>query len=319
MRFKLLGAALPILIIGCAPQARSVLTPPDAPVAEVALAGAAVVVAAGDIAVCGTDGDEATAAIVEGILKEDSVARIETAVVTMGDNAYPSGAEGPAYFFERCFTPTWGSKRIMKAIHPSPGNHDFENTRGAGYFSYFGDRAGPPGRGYYSYDLGDWHVVSLNSELAVDLKTAVQAREQETWLIQDLKEHGKPCTLAYWHEPLFSSGDFHGGSPEIESLWTILFDNGVDLVLNGHEHHYERFLPQTPAGVPDSVNGIEEIIAGTGGGGLRGVREPGEPNSAVRIHGYWGILKLMLGAGEYRRAFIDTDGHVWDRGGRKCH
>jgi hypothetical protein len=318
LRFRLI-AALPILVIGCTAQQRTPPPPADAPASEVAMSGAVVMVGAGDIAVCGTSGDEATAALVEGILKEDSIANVQTAVVTMGDNAYPSGPEGPAYIFERCFTPSWGSKRIMNAIHPSPGNHDFENRRGAGYFSYFGNRAGPPGRGYYSYDFGDWHVVSLNSELEMDRASFVKASEQENWLRQDLKDHSKLCTLAYFHEPLFSSGDFHGPSHEVQVLWTILFDAGVDVVLNGHEHHYERFLPQTPAGVPDSVNGIEEIITGTGGGDLRGVTELPAPNSAAAVHGYFGVLKLTLGAKEYRHAFLDTDGRVWDRGGRKCH
>lgn len=276
-------------------------------------------VAAGDIAVCGTTGDEATAALVEKIIKEDSAAKVETVVATMGDNVYPSGAEGPAYMFERCFTPSWGSKTIMKVIRPSPGNHDFESRRGKGYYAYFGDRAGPADKGYYSYDFGNWHVVSLNSELAVDPSLGVQARAQEQWLIADLKEHSKFCTLAYFHEPLFSSGDFHGNTPEIGSLWQILFDAGVDVVLNGHEHHYERFVPQTPTGVPDSVTGIAEFIAGTGGGNLRGVVDPPGPNSAATIHGYWGVLKLTLGDKEYRHAFLDTDGRVWDRGGGKCH
>jgi len=319
LRFKLFVGALPIVVIGCASQGGSPLPPADAPAAEVALSDAVVMVAAGDIAVCGTNGDEATARLVEATLKEDSAAGVETTVATMGDNAYPSGAEGASYVFERCWTPSWGSKTIMKVIRPSPGNHDFETRRGKDYYAYFGDRAGPPGKGYYSYDFGQWHVVALNSELAVDLATAAEARAQELWLIQDLKEHSKFCTMAYFHEPLFSSGDFHGNTPEIGSLWTILFDAGVDLVLNGHEHHYERFLPQTPTGVPDSLTGIEEIITGTGGAGLRGVVDPPAPNSAVTIHGYWGILKLTLGPKEYRHAFLDTNGRVWDRGGRKCH
>jgi hypothetical protein len=314
-----LGLVLPILGIGCAPQQRSAAPPADAPAAEVALAGAAVMVAAGDIAVCGTTGDEATATLVVKIIKEDSAAKVETVVATMGDNAYPSGQGGPAYIFERCFTPSWGSKTIMKVIRPSPGNHDFESRRGKGYYGYFGDRAGPAGKGYYSYDLGDWHVVSLNSELAMDPSLAIEAIAQEQWLIQDLKDHSKFCTMAYFHEPLFSSGDFHGNTPEIASLWLILFDAGVDLVLNGHEHHYERFVPQTPSGVPDSVTGIAEFIAGTGGANLRGVVDPPAPNSAMTIHGYWGVLKLTLAAKEYRHAFLDVDGKVWDRGAGKCH
>lgn len=311
--------ALSVFGFGCYAQNGSTPPPADAPAKEVALAGAAVMIGAGDIGVCGTRGDEATGRMVDSVLKADSVEKVETVVITMGDNAYPSGAEGANYIFERCFAPSWGSKRIMNAIRPSPGNHDFENQRGAGYYKYFGDRAGPPGKGYYSYDIGAWHVVALNSELAMDPAALAQANAQEDWLRQDLKDHSKPCTLAYFHEPLFSSGNFHGPTPEVRSLWSIMFDNGVDLILNGHEHHYERFLPQTPSGVADSVTGIEQIIVGTGGAGLRGVRTPPEPSSAAQIHGYFGVLKLTLGAEEYRHAFLDTNGRVWDRGGRKCH
>lgn len=311
--------ALSVLGFSCYSREGATPPPADAPAKEVALAGATVMIGAGDIAVCGTSGDEATGAMVDSVLKADSVEKVENAVFTAGDNAYPSGAEGPSNIFARCFNSSWGSKRIMQSIHPSPGNHDFDNTRGAGYYKYFGDRAGPPGKGYYSYDIGDWHVVSLNSEIVVDPATVAQANAQEDWLRQDLKDHSKPCTLAYFHRPLFSSGDFHGPTPEVQGLWDILYEAGVDLVLNGHEHHYERFLPQTPSGVADSVKGIEEIIVGTGGGERRGLRYPLAANSAAQVHGYWGVLKLTLGAGEYRHAFLDIGGRVWDRGGRKCH
>ncbi len=291
----------------------------DASAQQIALAGAVVAIGAGDIAVCGTRGDEATAAIVDSILVTDSVAKVETVVFTLGDNAYPSGSGGRFNTFLRCFKPSWGDPRIFKVIRPSPGNHDFEEQGGVGYYKYFGDRAGPPGLGYYSYDLGEWHVISLNSEIIDDQVLFQEAAEQEDWLRKDLKDHPRKCTLAYFHQPLFSSGDFHGDAPAVAGLWKILFDEGVDLVLNGHEHHYERFIPQTPLGVPDSVTGIEEIIAGTGGAPLRGIRNPVEPNSAVQIHGYLGVLKLTLGTEEYQHAFLDTEGRVWDRGGRKCH
>lgn len=310
--------AIPVFGLACAQNNR---TPPsaDAPAAEVALAGAAVMIGAGDIAVCGSNGDEATAAIVDSILKADSAANVPNAVFTVGDNAYPSGSRGAEDFFVRCFTPSWGNRArsIMKWIHPAPGNHDFEVRSGRGYYRYFGDRAGPAGMGYYSYDIGAWHAIALNSEI-LDGVDSREAQAQEDWLRKDLKDHSKPCTVAYFHKPLFSSGP-HGPSPEMISLWTILYEAGVDLVLNGHEHHYERFLPQTPAGTPDSVRGIEQIIVGTGGAGLRGVREDIASNSAARIHGYFGILKLTLGASEYRRAFLDTEGRIWDQGGRKCH
>jgi len=309
-----------ILVVACYEQGRPTQPPPpaDAPAKEVALAGAAVMIGVGDIALCGSDGDEATAAIVDSLVKEDSAAKVETAVFTMGDNAYPSGSEGARAIFTRCFAPSWRTRRIMQVIHPSPGNHDFESTSGPGYYTYFGDKAGPPGKGYYSYDIGKWHVIALNSELLFDRPFLPQARAQEEWLRADLKDHGKPCTLAYWHRPLFSSG-VHGPTSAVETLWNILYENGADLIINGHEHHYERFLRQTPLGVPDSVKGIEQIIAGTGGGILRNVEYPLAAYSEMQISGHFGVLKLTLGDGEYRRAFIDTNGRVWDRGGGKCH
>ena len=308
-----------LLLPACYKQDRATPPPADAPAKEVALAGAVVVIAAGDIAMCGTTGDEMTAAIVDSVLRDDSAAKVENAVITMGDNAYPSGREGARNDFVRCFTPSWGSKRIMEFIHPATGNHDFQTVMGPGYYEYFGDRAGPSGKGYYSFDIGKWHAISLNSEILVGpLYDPVQAKAQEDWLRHDLKDHGKPCTLAYWHRPLFSSGT-HGPTPEVQGLWNILYENGVDLVVNGHEHHYERFLPQTPAGIEDSVKGIEQIIAGTGGADLRGLQYPLSPNSTMQITGYFGVLKLTLGDAEYRHAFLDVDGRVWDRSGRKCH
>ena len=159
-------AAFLLLLSGCYKQDRA--TPPpaaDASAKEVALAGAAVVIAAGDIAMCGTTGDERTAAIVDSVLRDDSAANVENAVITMGDNAYPSGREGARNDFVRCFTPSWGSKRIMQFIHPATGNHDFQTIMGPGYYEYFGDRAGPRGKGYYSFDIGKWHAISLNSEI----------------------------------------------------------------------------------------------------------------------------------------------------------
>jgi hypothetical protein len=275
-------------------------------------------IGAGDIAVCGTSGDEATGRIVDSVIAADNVAGVHSEVFTLGDNAYPSGPGGVNNDFPRCFSPSWGKRRIMDVIHPAPGNHDYDTGTGAPYFTYFGNRAGPPGKGYYSYDVGNWHVVSLNSELYFEGGNTAQANAQEDWLRRDLAAHPALCTFAYFHRPLFSSGTY-SATPESQGLWKILYDAGVDLVLNGHEHHYERFLPQTPLGVLDSTHGIEEILAGTGGGELRKLRYPLAPNSAFQIHGHFGVLKLMLGPGEYSHAFIDTNGRVWDPGARKCH
>jgi hypothetical protein len=275
-------------------------------------------IAVGDIAVCGSNGDEATARLVDSLLTVDSVAGARAVVITIGDNAYPSGGSGPADALKRCFSPSWGSPRIMSAIHPSPGNHDYDSGSGDPYFAYFGDRAGPPGKGYYSFDAGEWHIVSLNSELYFGRGSPAEARAQEAWLRKDLRDHGKACTMAYFHRPFFSSGS-HSGTGEMRALWTILYDAGADLVLNGHEHDYERFLPQNPDGAADAVHGMTQIVAGTGGSKLRGLRRPFAANSAVRINGHFGVLKVALGKGQYRHAFLDTEGRVWDAGSGKCH
>ncbi|MFL5478671.1 MAG: metallophosphoesterase family protein [Gemmatimonadaceae bacterium] len=270
------------------------------------------------MAVCGTEGAVATGRLVDSLVRFDSTKRWPTAVLTMGDNAYPSGSEGVDRDFERCFATTWGTPRVLQVIHPSPGNHDYDSGSGQPYFAYFGDRAGPAGKGYYSFDFGTWHIVSLNSELLFKTGSEEEAKAQEDWLRKDLAAHHTLCTLAYWHRGLFSSG-VYGATEEVRGLWDILYQNGVDLVLNGHEHHYERFAPQTPAGVADSATGIAEIIAGTGGGTLRRLRSEIAPNSAYRVKGRFGVLKLTLGDGQYVHSFIDADGGLWDPSGGKCH
>lgn len=310
--------ALAMLAFSCDAQDRSTPLPPGGSAKEIAIAGAVVMIGAGDIAVCSSNNDELTAKLVDSLLKADSAAGVENGVFTMGDNAYPSGDEGPRDTFGRCFQPSWGAKRIMDVIHPSPGNHDFENRLGKGYYGYFGDKAGPANKGWYSYDIGKWHIISLNSEILFRREFQSLISEQASWLREDLKKHGKNCTMAYWHRPLFSSGT-HGESTQTQTFWNILYENGVDLVVNGHEHDYERFPPQNPIGVPDSVKGIEQIVAGTGGADLREFRSRLAPNSEAQISGHYGVLKLTLGDGEYRHAFIDLEGHVWDEGGRKCH
>ncbi|PYO08836.1 MAG: alkaline phosphatase [Gemmatimonadetes bacterium] len=315
---KVVACAGLVALLCCSGDENPTPVPPGSPPQELALAGASVMIGAGDIAVCGTNGDEATGAIVDSVVKADSVARVTTVVFTIGDNAYPSGSGGVERDFQRCFTGSWGKDRIMKVIRPSPGNHDYDSGTLAPYFAFFGDRAGPAGKGYYSYDVGGWHVIAMNSEVYFESNDPSEAKAQEDWLRKDLAEHRSRCALAYFHRPLFSSGTY-GPATEVLGLWRILFAGGVDLVLNGHEHDYERFLPQTPLGVADSVNGVEEIIAGTGGGVLRMVRYPVARNSAAQIHGRFGVLKLILGAGEYSHAFIDTNGRVWDPSRRKCH
>jgi acid phosphatase type 7 len=309
-------AMLSLFTLACKPKERSTPPPAHASAAQVAMSGSAILIGAGDIGICGTNGDEATAQLVDSVLKADSAAHVETAVFTTGDNAYPAGLDRD---FVRCFAPSWGSPRLglMKLMRPSIGNHDYQSARGAAYYRYFGSRAGPAFKGYYSYDIGDWHAIVLNSEL-VYRGSSSERSAQEAWLRKDLSERGKPCTLAYFHRPLFSSGA-HGASPQMKGLYEILSRGRVDLIINGHEHHYERFRPQTPEGIADSVNGMEQIIVGTGGGPLTGIRSRLAANSQVQVQGHWGVLIIVLGQNEYRTSFLEVGGRIWDPSGGKCH
>lgn len=306
-----------LLLPGCKPRVMTTPPPADAPATEVALTGASVLIGAGDIATCDGQGDELTAALVDSVLKADSVAKVETVVFTAGDNAYPNGS---ADDFSRCFTPSWGSpaRRIMKVIRPSPGNHEHQSTGAAPYYDYFGKNAGSPAQGYYSYTLGAWHVIALNSEIMVNPSfTEAERAAQLDWLVKDLKATSRKCVVAYWHHPRFSSG-WHGTDAHLDGFWAALYAGGADLVLNGHDHNYERFRPMSPAGLPDSL-GIVEIIVGTGGGDLRGLRNPLAANSAAQVQGVTGVLKLTLGALEWRSAFLGTTGRVFDPSGGRCH
>jgi hypothetical protein len=322
-----LWIGIPVLTLGCNGCNFGLQTTPppsaNAPPSEIAVAGAKVMIGAGDIGNCGDIGDEGTAKLVDSVLRVNAAVGVETVVFTIGDHAYPMATDRQ---MRRCFTPSWGDskKRIMAAIRPSIGNHDWQVGHGRPYYQYFGPKAGEAFKGYYSYDLGDWHVVVLNSELAVD-GNAPEIAAQEAWLRDDLEKKGKPCTVSYFHRPLYSSA-YRQGVPAMRPIWNILYENNVDLVLNGHDHHYERFLPQNAAGQVDSVRGIEQIIIGTGGAQLRGFKSrfgfsapPPSSRSVARIQGRYGVLKVTLGASEYRTAFIENGGRVWDLSGGKCH
>jgi hypothetical protein len=323
MRWFLRPVLPALLVVGltCAPPVQ--LTPPsaDAPAAEVALTGASVLIGTGDIGNCcvqGNQGAKATAKLMDSVLRADSAAKVHDEAFTLGDNAYPGGSEQD---FAQCFATTWGdsTKLIMKNIRPSVGNHEHLSGRAAPYYKYFGSHAGPSDKGYYSYNVGEWHAIVLNSEIVVNGSFSDADRAaQEEWLRQDLKNNHQVCMLAYWHNPRFSSG-WHGSDVRLAPLWQILYDGGVDLILNGHDHDYERFLPQTPEGAVDSTKGMTEIVVGTGGGDLRGFRSVISPNSAYRVQGHYGVLKLTLGAKAYRRAFLGVSGSIWDRGGATCH
>lgn len=306
-----------LLVGGCKPPVRTTPPPAAATAEEVALSGAAVLIGAGDIAVCGTDGDERTAVLVDSVLRADSAAKVSDAVFTVGDNAYPDGS---ASNFAICFAASWGdsTKRIMKKIRPSPGNHEHLSLGAAPYYKYFGDRAGEPSKGYYSYDLGEWHVIVINSEIMVNGSfTLAERRAQEDWVKKEVSGTQRFCTVAYWHHPLYSSG-WHGGSAAMRPIWQLLQDGGVDLILTGHDHGYERFLPLNGLGIVDSAAGMVQYVVGTGGGDLRGFQTRAALHSAARVQGHFGVLKLTLGKGEFRSAFLDVAGRVWDQSGGKC-
>jgi hypothetical protein len=262
-----------------------------------------IFVGAGDIADCGTNGDEATAALLDGI---------PGTVFTAGDNAYPAGT---AVDFEKCYGPSWG--RHEARTRAAAGNHDWETQGLAGYLAYFGTAGqGPGGTSWYSYDLGTWHVIVLDSDC--DKVGCGADTPQGTWLATDLAASRATCTLAIFHHPRFSSGE-HGNEPVLDAFWRPLYAASVDVIVNGHDHDYERFAPQDPDGKPDTKRGIREFVVGTGGTTLRGFQTTAA-NSEVRLSNSWGVLKFTLHDGSYDVEFIAAGNDFRDRGtAEKCH
>jgi hypothetical protein len=289
--YRLLIVLWLLLLIGAGPSA------PAAADADPILVGA------GDIADCGSGGPAASGAEKTATLLDG----IAGTVFTAGDNAYNSGTEAE---YRDCYGPTWG--RHKARTRPTAGNHEYNTPGATPYYTYFGVSAGPAGLGYYSYDLGAWHIVALNSNIDAGAGSA-----QGRWLAGDLASHRTVCTLAYWHHPVFSSGD-HGNDPHMQEIWHILYSFGADVVLAGHDHNYERFAPQTADGTADSAHGIREFVVGTGGTSLRSVGSP-EPNSEVREAKTLGVLKLTLQATSYAWEFLPIAGETFtDTGSAPC-
>lgn len=262
-----------------------------------------VLVGAGDIASCSSTGDEATAALLDNIAGT---------VFLLGDNVYDNGT---ATEYRDCYDPSWGRHRAR--TRPTPGNHEYNTLNATGYYGYFGSAAGDPAKGYYSYEAGDWHVVVLNSNCGTVSCAAGSAQEQ--WLRADLAASTKSCTLAYWHHPRFNSGIEHGNNTNVTPLWNALYENNADVVLNGHEHTYERFAPQTPNGVADAVRGIRQFVVGTGGRSHYGFGTI-QPNSQVRNGSTYGVLKLTLDGAGYDWQFVPVQGATFTDSGRgTCH
>jgi hypothetical protein len=252
-----------------------------------------VLVGAGDISECGAVNDELTAQLLDVI---------PGTVFTTGDNAYRSGTIEE---YNACYGPTWG--RHKDRTKPTPGNHEYQTEGAAGYFQYF-NQIDP----YYVYDLGSWRVYALNSEIDVS-----EDSPQLMWLKEDLAANPRQCVLGYWHQPRWSSGTHHGSNVGYQFLWQTLYEAGAELVLNGHEHHYERFAEMNAGGMAASP-GLREIVVGTGGMSLY---EFGRalPASEVRESTY-GVLKLTLHTDGYDWEFIPIGlSSFRDSGSTSCH
>ncbi len=251
-------------------------------------------VGAGDISSCENDNDERTAQLLDAI---------PGTVFTTGDNVYNRGTPDE---FAACYHPTWGRHRDR--TRPVPGNHDYGTAGASGYFAYFNNI--PP---YYVYSLGSWRIYALNSEINIS-----DGGEQVTWLRADLAANPSQCVLAYWHQPRWSSSSAHGSDPTYQTLWEVLYQAGAEVVINGHDHTYERFAEMNAFGEVVSP-GLREFVVGTGGNGLYGFDAP-LPASEVRENSTYGVLKLNLRAGGYDWEFVPVAGSTFtDRGSGNCH
>lgn len=282
-----------------------------------ALPGDPVVVAAGDIACDPLDsvnkgGIGSTNWCHQKFTGELLPGLHPTVILTLGDNQY---LDGNLRAFGQSFGTTWG--RLKTLIHPSPGDHDYLTPGAAGYFEYFGAAAGNPSEGYYSFDVGAWHLISLNAACAAVGGCGIGS-PQEQWLQADLAAHPSRCTLAYFHFARFSSGIL-GSSSAGDAFWQDLYAAGADVVLSGHAHSYERFAPQTPKGAADPTRGLTEFVVGTGGRDHNAFLAP-LPNSQMRDADTFGVLKLVLHPTSYDWEFVPEGGHTFtDAGTASCH
>lgn len=314
-RPRLVGAVgLFLLAAACGEGTPAFIATPEVPALNT-VPGDPVVVAAGDL-VCGT-GTSSSAPCQHAATAALTTTIAPTAVLLMGDIQYESATLSD---FNTYYQPTWG---VHKAITwPAPGNHEYQVSGAKGYFDYFNGvgvqvgRAGDRARGYYSFNVGAWHIVALNSN-CTQAGGCGAGSPQEQWLRADLAASPASCTLAYWHHPLFSSGE-HGNNTNMRPLWQALYDNGADLVLAGHDHNYERFGPQDANGVADNTRGIRSFVVGTGGKEMRGFGTV-KANSQLRASNSLGVLKLTLGASGYDWQFVPIPGHTLsDAGSAAC-
>jgi acid phosphatase type 7 len=260
----------------------------------------------GDIAMCdGQPAANSAAAKTAALIDQQPAG---TPLLLLGDLVYYSGTLEE---YRACYEPTWG--KFMARSYPAPGNHDYGVPGGDGYYNYFGARAGVDKRGYYSFDLGSWHIVSLNSNIDM-----IKGSAQDTWLRADLAANaGKKCTLAYWHHPRFSSSSAHGNDPRSSDTWRTLYEFNADVILTGHDHTYERFAPQDPDANANPTKGIREFVIGTGGAIQYAFGTP-KANSEARGISY-GVTKFILDDGKYSWEFLPAAGSTFtDRGEANC-
>jgi hypothetical protein len=300
-----------IAALAWAPAAAEAVAPHSDPARATAGGGYPLIAAAGDIA-CESPRPTSDGEMCQQKATSNLFRRYRTrAILTLGDNQYDDGKLSE---YRGSFRRSWG--RFRWKLHPSPGNHDFQTHEADGYFDYFGRRAGRARRGYYSFNVGRWHLISLTSECE-DVGGCRKGSPQYNWLRRDLRRNSRFCTLAYWHHPRFSSGE-HGNQEHVAPFWSLLFRHRADIVLNGHDHDYERFAPQTPGG-RYSRRGIRQWVVGTGGANHYPFNST-RRNSRVRNSTSFGALFLRLRPRSYKFQFVPAgDGHFRESGSGRCH
>jgi acid phosphatase type 7 len=265
--------------------------------------GEASILAAGDIAKCDFPGAQETAAIIQGL---------PGTVLPLGDNAYDNGS---ALDYANCYVPTWGA--FLNRTRPVPGNHDYITPGATGYFGYYGAVAGDSTKGYYSFDLGSWHILAINSNCSQVGGCGIHT-PQDNWVKADLAANTAACVLAFWHHPFYSSGQT-GNTPQMATIFKDLYNAGAEIVLSGHDHDYERFAPQDDKGILNPNLGVVQFVVGTGGGNFTPLVLPLQPNSLASAQNVYGVLQLTLHPTSYTWAFISADGSYSDSGSATCH
>jgi acid phosphatase type 7 len=293
---------LPTATPTLAPTSTPTQTPTSIPV-PTGSASDPVLIGAGDIALCGRPGSAQTAQI---------LAHNPGTVIAVGDNAYPDGAPAD---YTNCYDPTWGA--FKGKTFAVPGNHDYTTPNASGYFSYFGSKVGNPSEGWYSFNVGTWHILAINSNCS-SVGGCNTGSPQETWVKSDLASSNAKCTLAFWHHPLYSSGR-NGDFTQMGPIWQDLYNAGAEIVISGHDHDYERFAPQDASGNKDTVRGITQFVVGTGGSDFTPLVFPLQPNSVTQLQNVFGVLKLTLHPASFTWQFIPVSGSFKDGGIVACH